>query len=132
YVPEAVLDRTELGDLGWTIRNLHFPEGWDHLRHARNRFVFDQLLLMQMAILANRRDWQAVPGVALTITDDFIEPFITSVFPYPLTGAQNRAIADIRRDVSSSVPMNRLLQGDVGAGKTAVAVVTVAMALSNG
>jgi ATP-dependent DNA helicase RecG len=132
YVPEATLERAELADLGWTIKNLHFPEGHDHLEHARSRFVFDQLLLMQMSILANRRDWQSIPGVPLTVTDEFLETFIDTVFPYPLTGAQRRAIEDIRRDVSSSVPMNRLIQGDVGAGKTAVAVTAMAMALANG
>jgi ATP-dependent DNA helicase RecG len=131
YIPEATLDRAELADLGWAIKNLHFPEGQDHLRHARNRYVFDQLILLQLAILANRRDWQAVPGHALTITDDFVESFVNTVFPYPLTSAQLRAIADIRRDISSEVPMNRLLQGDVGSGKTAVAVTALAMAFSN-
>ncbi len=132
YVPAPTLERADLADLGWTIRNLHFPEGWDHLEHARNRFVFDQLLLLQLAILANRRDWQAVPGQPLTVTDDFMEPFIEAVFPYPLTGAQRRAIDDIRRDISRDVPMNRLLQGDVGSGKTAVAITALAAAFANG
>ena len=132
YVPAPTLERADLGDLGWAIRNLHFPEGWDHLEHARNRFVFDQLLLLQLAILANRRDWQSVPGQPLTITDDFMEPFIEAVFPYPLTGAQRRAIDDIRRDISRDVPMNRLLQGDVGSGKTAVAITALAAAFANG
>lgn len=132
YVPEAVLDRAELADLGWTIKNLHFPEGQDHLHHARTRFVFDQLLLLQLAILANRRDWQSVPAYSLTVTDDFLEPFLEAVFPYELTRAQRRAIEDIRRDISSDRPMNRLLQGDVGSGKTAVAVTAMAMAFANG
>ena len=56
YVPESVLDRTELADLGWALRNIHFPEGMDHLGHARNRLVFDELLLLQLSILSNRRD----------------------------------------------------------------------------
>ena len=132
YVPESVLDRAELADLGWAIRNLHFPEGADHLAHARSRYIFDQLLLLQLAILANRRDWQAVPGQPLDVTDDFLEPFIETVFPYTLTGAQQRAIADIRRDVSQETPMNRLLQGDVGSGKTAVAITAMAMAFVSG
>jgi ATP-dependent DNA helicase RecG len=132
YMPEAVLDRSEMGDLGWTIRNLHFPEGQDHLQHARNRYVFDQLLLLQLAILANRRDWKSVPGHPLTIADDFLEPFIESVFPYELTGAQRQSVEDIRRDISKDSPMNRLLQGDVGSGKTAVAVTALAMAFANG
>ena len=132
YIPAATLERAELGDLGWAIKNLHFPEGWDHLEHARRRFIFDQLLLLQLAILANRREWQSVPGTALYIPDDFLESFIETVFPYPLTGAQRRAIEDIRRDVSTDVPMNRLLQGDVGSGKTAVATTAMAMAFANG
>ncbi len=132
YVPEATLERVELADLGWAIMNLHFPEGQDHLHHARNRFVFDQLLLLQMSILSNRREWQSVPGQPLTVTDDFLEGFIDATFPYDLTGAQRRAIDDIRRDVTKDRPMNRLLQGDVGSGKTAVAITAMAMAFSNG
>lgn len=132
YVPESVLDRTELADLGWTIKNLHFPEGQDHLRFARERFVFDQLLLMQMAILARRREWQAEPADPLTVSDDFLDTFLSAAYPFPLTGAQRRAIEDIRRDIAQPRPMNRLLQGDVGSGKTAVAVAALAMALANG
>lgn len=132
YVPEATLDRAELGDLDWALSNLHFPEGWDHLEHAQRRFMFDELLLLQLAILRNRREWQAEPGIPLAVTDGFLEEFIQAVFPFPLTGAQNRAIADIRRDVAQAVPMNRLIQGDVGSGKTAVAMVAIAMALTNG
>lgn len=131
-IPKTVLDRSELADLGWAIQQAHFPDGWDHLSHARRRIVFDDLLMLQLAILANRREWQSVAGMALDITDDFLEGFVADVFPYELTGAQQRAIADIRRDVSQPIPMNRLIQGDVGAGKTAVAVVAMAMALSNG
>ncbi len=130
-IPQTVLDRTELANLGWAIKQAHFPEGWDHLEHARKRVIFDDLLMLQLAILGNRREWQSVAGQALDITDDFLESFITSVFPYELTGAQQRAIADVRRDVSQPIPMNRLIQGDVGAGKTAVATVAIAMALSN-
>lgn len=132
YVPSAVLERTDLADLGWALKNLHFPEGNDHLGHARSRYAFDQLLLLQMAILANRRDWQSVPSIALDVNDEFLEGFVEAVFPYPLTGAQRRAIEDIRRDVSQPVPMNRLLQGDVGSGKTAVATTALAMAFASG
>lgn len=132
YIPEAVLDRTELGDLGWAIKNLHFPEGQDHLDHARKRFIFDQLILMQLSILANRREWQSEPGQPLTVTDDFLEPFLEAVFPYELTRAQRRSVEDIRRDIALDKPMNRLLQGDVGSGKTAVATTALAMAFANG
>ncbi|MBI5668956.1 MAG: ATP-dependent DNA helicase RecG [Chloroflexi bacterium] len=132
YVPEATLERADLADLGWTLKNLHFPEGWDHLDHARNRYIFDQLLLLQLAVLKNRREWQSVPGQPIFVSDEFLQSFIEAVFPYPLTGAQIRAIDDIRRDVGRAIPMNRLLQGDVGSGKTAVAMVALGMALANG
>jgi ATP-dependent DNA helicase RecG len=132
YIPQSVLERADLADLGWAIQNLHFPEGWDHLEHAKDRLTFDELLLLQMAILANRRAWQSLPAPALQITDDFLEGFIQAVFPFPLTGAQRRAIEDIRRDISIPIPMNRLIQGDVGSGKTAVAITALAMAFANG
>ncbi len=131
-IPQTVLDRAELANLGWATKQAHFPDGWDHLEHARRRIVFDELLMLQIAILGNRREWQAVAGHALDITDDFLESFITRVFPYELTNAQQRAIADVRRDVSQPIPMNRLIQGDVGSGKTAIATTAMAMALSNG
>jgi ATP-dependent DNA helicase RecG len=88
--------------------------------------------MLQMAILATRREWQSVPGTPLPVDDGVLDEFTAAVFPYPLTGAQKRAIDDIRRDVAKSVPMNRLLQGDVGAGKTAVALSAMAMAFVNG
>ena len=66
HIPESVLDRAELADIGWTIENLHFPEGFDHLQHARRRYIFDQLITLQLGILRNRRDWQAVPAEPLS------------------------------------------------------------------
>ncbi len=132
YVPEATLERVDLADISWTIRNLHFPEGHDHLEHARRRFVFDQLLLLQLGVLANRHEWQSVPGIPLDISDDFLEMFVQSAFPYELTNAQWRAIREIRQDMAAERPMNRLLQGDVGAGKTAVAIVALALTFAAG
>ena len=88
YMPEGTLDRAELADLGWAIKNLHFPESWDHLDHAQRRFIFDQLLLMQLTIMANRRTWQAVPSQQLDVSDEQLQAFIDAMFPFPLTGAQ--------------------------------------------
>ncbi|MCS6836080.1 MAG: ATP-dependent DNA helicase RecG [Anaerolineae bacterium] len=132
YVPRSILDRAELADLGWAIRQIHFPQGFDHLAHAQRRYMFDQLFLMQLAILGNRREWQGVPANPLPVSDEWLDTFVQKVFPYPLTGDQQRAIADIRQDIAKAIPMNRLIQGDVGAGKTAVALVALAMAIANG
>ena len=131
-LPQALLERAELADLGWALRQAHFPEGWDHRDHAHRRLAFDRLLTLQLGLLANRREWQTAPGPRLNIDDDNLKQFAADVFPYQLTAAQQAAIADILGDVSSAIPMNRLLQGDVGCGKTAVAIVALAMALHNG
>ncbi|MGJ3237538.1 MAG: ATP-dependent DNA helicase RecG [Anaerolineae bacterium] len=131
HLPESVLERAELADIGWTFHNLHFPEGFDHLDHARRRYIFDQLITLQLAILGNRRDWQAVNSDSLTVDDGWFDEFLVQVFPYQLTGAQLRALQDIRADMAKEIPMNRLLQGDVGSGKTAVAVATIGIALHN-
>ncbi|MCC6802764.1 MAG: ATP-dependent DNA helicase RecG, partial [Anaerolineae bacterium] len=132
YMPEGTLERADLADLGWAIRNLHFPESWDHLDHAQRRFIFDELLLMQLTIMANRRSWQAVPSQQLQVSDEQLQAFVDAIFPYPLTGAQRRSIEDIRADLTKPIPMNRLLQGDVGSGKTAVAATMLGIALING
>ena len=132
YVPEPVLERNDLADIGWTLRNLHFPAGWDHLHHARRRYTFDELLLMQLGMLGNRREWQSVPAEPIPVDDEWLEQFLTAVFPYELTDAQRRSVNDILRDIASDVPMNRLLQGDVGSGKTAVAMIALASAFNTG
>jgi ATP-dependent DNA helicase RecG len=130
-IPEVVLERCNLADVGWALRQLHNPEGWDHLFHAKRRLIFDQLLIMLLVMLENRRTWQQVPSRPILLSDEEMETFYSTVFPYPLTNAQRRAINDIRTDLSRDVPMNRLLQGDVGSGKTAVAISAIGVALLN-
>ncbi len=131
-VPAPALDRNDLADLGWAIQQAHFPEGWDHLRHAQRRLRFDNLLMLQLALLGKRREWQEAPGPQLTCDDAGIKAFMEAAFPFELTQAQQRVFADICRDVSQPIPMNRLLQGDVGSGKTAVMILALAIAVSNG
>jgi len=130
-VPSDVIDRTDLADWVWTLKQLHAPEGWDHLHHAQRRFVFNELLLLQLAIMANRREWQSVYATPLEVSESYLDAFITTAFPYQLTGAQKRAIHDIRVDVAKNIPMNRLIQGDVGSGKTAVAMVAAVLSFAN-
>lgn len=131
YMPESILDRTEMVDLEWAIRQLHFPQHIDYIEYARERLAFDELILLQLGILSKRREWQSQPGLPLTVDDDWLNLCIQTL-PYPLTGAQERAIAAIRDDISHDIPMNRLLQGDVGAGKTVVAALSMAIAVANG
>ncbi|NDJ78954.1 MAG: ATP-dependent DNA helicase RecG [Chloroflexi bacterium] len=131
HLPDSVLDRTELGDLAWALREVHFPESHPSLQQARTRLTFDDVLLFQMAMLQRRREWQSEPGYPITVPDEWILAFLETL-PYALTGAQGRVLGDIREDIARDVPMNRLLQGDVGSGKTVVAAMTLAMAVNAG
>ena len=131
FVPEAVLERVDLADLSWALRQMHLPESEEALGHARRRVAFDELLLLQLAVLANRREYQSVPGAAMPIEDDWLDG-LRSALPFELTGAQERAIQAIRADMARPLPMNRLLQGDVGSGKTVVATAAMLFAVVNG
>ena len=131
HMPESVLERANLADLSWSIQQIHFPDSYEYLAHARTRLSFDELFLFQMGVLASRRDWQSVPGIPISVSDDWLAGFIAAL-PYPLTNAQQRVLAEIRADMSRDVPMNRLLQGDVGSGKTVVAATAMAMAVNQG
>jgi ATP-dependent DNA helicase RecG len=131
YMPEYVLERTDLAELGWSIQQMHFPSSWDALEHAKRRLAFDELMILQLGVLRNRRDWQSVPSESITVSDEILDAFIASL-PYPLTGAQTRSIQAIRADIARTIPMNRLLQGDVGAGKTVVAASAMAAAVAGG
>ncbi|MCY4022594.1 MAG: ATP-dependent DNA helicase RecG [Anaerolineaceae bacterium] len=131
-VPEATLERAGLADLAWALQQAHFPEGPDHLRHARDRLLFDELLALQLAVLENRREWQSRPAEALAMPDEDFAVLQAGLFPFELTEAQQQAVTEIRQDMAAEVPMNRLLQGDVGSGKTAVAILAMLLAARAG
>ena len=130
-LPRSVLERAELAELRWALQQIHFPEGWDHLQHARRRLAFDDLIMLQLALLGKRREWQSTPGTPLEVADDAWDGFVKQVFPFELTEAQRNAVGEIRADMSRPIPMNRLLQGDVGSGKTAVAILALVIAQMN-
>ena len=130
-VPLSVLERGDLADLGWALKQAHFPESDDHRHHARRRLAFDHLLMLQLALLGRRRQWQSKPGPQLAEDQVFLKRFLDDVFPFQMTAGQLSAIDDIQRDFAYSAPMNRLIQGDVGAGKTAVAIAAIAIVFSN-
>ncbi|MHB8627809.1 MAG: ATP-dependent DNA helicase RecG [Aggregatilineales bacterium] len=130
-VPGSVLDRTGLAELSWAVREMHRPESMELLEAARRRLIFDELLLLQLGVLRNRRLWQAIPADPLPVTDEWQRAF-EALLPYALTNAQHKALDAIRADAAQPIPMNRLLQGDVGSGKTVVATGAMLMAVVNG
>ncbi|MBK8434203.1 MAG: DEAD/DEAH box helicase [Chloroflexi bacterium] len=129
--PRAIAKRQELPSLAQAIRHVHQPESQEVLLAARRRLIFDELFLLQLGMLGQRRDWQAVPARPLITSGDLRQQFIASL-PYALTGAQGRVIEEIAADLAQSKPMSRMLQGDVGAGKTVVAAAALVTAVAAG
>ena len=130
-LPEAVLRSAKLMELGMALRRVHFPTSHDVLRRARQRLAFDEFFLLQLGILSHRRAWHSQRGRALEIPHEAIEQMIAGL-PYALTGAQRRALDEMLTDMAKPEPMSRLLQGDVGSGKTVVAVLAALAAIRNG
>lgn len=129
-IPESVRNAARVMPLGEALLQVHFPDTQDKLKAARQRLAFDEIFYLQMGVMRQRRDWQAVEARRFTISDEWLEARLTGL-PFTLTSAQQTAVADIRRDLDSGKPMNRLLQGDVGSGKTVVAALASAMLTSN-
>ncbi|MGC8839031.1 MAG: ATP-dependent DNA helicase RecG [Anaerolineae bacterium] len=130
-LPEEVRRSAGLMDMEQALRQIHFPDNWAILEEARRRLAFDEFLIMQLRMLRLKRAWQSQPGRALPVRPEWIERFAAAL-PFPLTGAQRRALEEICRDLSQPRPMSRLLQGDVGAGKTVVAAGAMLFAVANG
>lgn len=128
---EAALRREcDLCRISDALRNIHFPESPAALEQARRRLVFDEFLPMQLAILLKRKQLAEIPGSSKK-GGELVRRFLESL-PFTLTRAQERVIAEVRADMERTRPMNRLLQGDVGSGKTVVAVVALLIALDAG
>jgi len=130
-LPAEMVARTSLLAYGEALAQIHFPDNESQLEAAQHRLAFNELLALQIGVLRQRRQWQSAQGQALPVDDAWLMTF-TNNLPYKLTNAQIRALADVRADMSRPVPMNRLLQGDVGSGKTVVAAVAMAQAVQAG
>ncbi|MBI4772378.1 MAG: ATP-dependent DNA helicase RecG [Chloroflexi bacterium] len=130
-VPESIRVSADLLDLANALKHIHIPGDWDLLHEARQRLAFDELLLLQLGVLAQKRDWQGAEGLPVQVPDEWLGRFVGAL-PFPLTSAQERALAEVRADMATGRPMNRLLQGDVGSGKTVVAAAGLALAARAG
>ncbi len=130
---DEVINRARLIGINDAIRNIHFPLSVDKLRLAEFRFKFEELFYLQLHILRyTQLRSRKLGGFVFKHIGDYFNSFYHDVLPFELTEAQKRVIREIRRDVGSGRQMNRLLQGDVGSGKTLVALMCMLMALDNG
>ena len=126
------LDKTvDLPPIDETYERLHYPETMDLIAASKRRLMFENLFLLQLGLVHRKQSIQASPGQPLTINWDVVDRFRESL-PFTLTGAQQRVIDEIMSDVRQPTPMTRLLQGDVGSGKTAVAATIALVARNNG
>lgn len=131
-LPEDMLDRLDLMDRDTAIGSIHFPESFEEVQPARRRLVFDEFFRLGVALaMRKRRKMDESTGVEHTTGTELVDRFVSGL-AWPLTGAQARTIDEIGRDLRESYPMHRLLQGEVGSGKTVVAVATVLTGVEGG
>ena len=132
FLPPEVQGRAGLLELAEAIRQAHYPDNIALKDQSRRRLGFDELFLIQLGVLNQKRDWQeGRPGNSLQARPERLESFLGSL-PYDLTPAQRKVLAEIIADLAKPRPMSRLLQGDVGSGKTVVAAAALLMAVDSG
>ena len=132
-VPPQILSKTKMLSVSEAIKNIHFPESAEKLRQAQLRLKFDELFYIQLNILRTstlRRS--KLKGLVFPTVGDVFNTFYKDYLPFELTNAQKRVIREMRSDMGSGRQMNRLLQGDVGSGKTLVALMSMLLAIDNG
>ncbi|MBN1991612.1 MAG: ATP-dependent DNA helicase RecG, partial [Anaerolineae bacterium] len=126
HLPAKSLKRLQLPALNEAVRQIHFPDSWEKLEAARHRLALDELLLVQLGVLRQRQAWRAQQGRPVQISPEAVERLLQAL-PFPLTQAQHKALDEIIADLQQNVPMSRLLQGDVGSGKTVVALAAMVL-----
>ena len=131
HLPGDIRQRVGLMDLSTALQQIHFPDSQEKADEARRRLSFDEFLLIQLGMLRQRREWQSEPGVSLPSQPALLDAF-TATLPFALTGAQQRCLDQILNDMRQGRPMSRLLQGDVGSGKTVVAAAAMLVAVAAG
>ena len=133
YMPATMRSRYGLIPLSEALYNIHFPQSAERLRQAQYRLKFDELFGIQLNIQARRTARTgARDGFVFNRVGERFNTFYNTKLPFPLTGAQKRVVKEIRQDTVSGCQMNRLLQGDVGSGKTVVALLSMLLAVDNG
>ena len=132
-LPPFIVNRLRLVSRDTAFRHIHYPKNSDEMSHARLRLKFEELFYVQLNIVRYAADHRRkYRGYIFHHVGEIFNTFYNHYLPFPLTGAQKRVIREIRTDMGSGRQMNRLLQGDVGSGKTLVALMSMLIALDNG
>ncbi|MFA6142304.1 MAG: ATP-dependent DNA helicase RecG [Candidatus Omnitrophota bacterium] len=130
-LPTYILAREKLVDIRFAVNNIHFPTVFENLEKAYRRIVFEEFFMLQLALAIKKKDVKTKETSPGHKVDGEIQKAFRDSLPFELTDAQNKAIADIERDMSGTRPMNRLLEGDVGSGKTIVASYALMLTVGN-
>lgn len=125
-IPEGILDDADLMDLSTALSQIHFPDSWDELKQARHRLSFDEIFLLQLGVLQQKQAWGARTARVFDIQESWLSDQLAKL-PFQLTSAQQQTLEEVTADLASGHPMNRLVQGDVGSGKTVVAAMAIAI-----
>ena len=132
-LPEYLIEKMHFTSREQAIKNIHFPKSIEALKIAEARLKFEELFYIQLSMLyQSQHRSRQYRGYIFSTIGDYFNQFYNKYLPFPLTNAQKRVIKEIRNDMRSGIQMNRLLQGDVGSGKTIVALLTALIALDNG
>ena len=129
--PASLRQRAGLLNLPRALNQIHFPDNNDLLEKARERLCFEEFFLIQLGVLRQRKEWQEQVGHPIRTDRGLLDRFLGTL-PFELTKAQRRALTEIHEDLGKALPMSRLLQGDVGSGKTVVALAAILTTVANG
>lgn len=134
FLPREIIQQNKLPELKTAFKNAHFPQSLEEAERAKERLSFDELFLIRLTSLSKKKEWDekfSQKPLEILKHKEKIEKFISKL-PFELTNAQKRVVEEIFKDLSSNKPMNRMLQGEVGSGKTVVAAITMYLNFLNG
>jgi ATP-dependent DNA helicase RecG len=131
-LPEEIIVQNNLLSIPEAVRNYHFPESTEKLNLARRRFKFEELFYLELLVALRKQNYRSkLTGNKMSIKTNLVRNFLKTL-PFELTKSQLKVLSEIKNDLLSDKPMNRLLQGDVGSGKTIVALIAMLIAVDNG
>ncbi len=130
-LPEDMLDHFDLPAKGWAVQQMHTPTSVEDLQKARRRFVFEELFSLQVGLLFLKKSFGDQKGKVYQAKNQALDQFLATL-PFSMTPAQEKVWLDIQKDMYSDKNMNRLIQGDVGSGKTLIAMLSMYLAVLNG
>ena len=131
-LPNEIIEKNNLIGLSEAIRNYHFPASSEKLNSAKHRFKFEELFYLELLVAFRKHNYKSkLSGNKMSIKTNLVSNFLKTL-PFELTKAQLKVLSEIKEDLLSEEPMNRLLQGDVGSGKTIVSLIAMLIAIDNG